>query len=80
MWRGWYTVDGADSDVIRKLARQDRDTTVEEDIRLVEAVQRGLKSRGYRPGPLVIDPDGGVNSEHSVRVLQEWMRSGVDAH
>ena len=53
-------------------------TTVEEDIHLVEAVQRGLKSRGYRPGPLVIDPAFGVNSEHSIQTLQQWMREAVD--
>ncbi len=78
VWRGWYTVDGIDSDVISRLAVQDRTTTVEEDIRLVESVQRGLSSRGYRPGPLVIDPAGGVRSEHSIRTLQEWLREAVD--
>jgi hypothetical protein len=55
-----------DSDVVRRLASQDRATTVEEDIHLVESVQRGLKSRGYVPGPLVIDPKCGLNSEHSI--------------
>jgi len=38
VWRGWYTVDGESSDVVRDLARQDRATTVEEDIHLVESV------------------------------------------
>ena len=69
VWRGWYTVDGVDSEVIRRLAVQDRSTTVEEDIYLVESVQRGLRSRGYKPGPLVVDPACGVNSEHSVQTL-----------
>ena len=78
VFRGWYTVDGAESEVIRALARQDRETTVEEDIHLVESVQRGLNSRGYRSGPLVLDPNCGVHSEHSVRVLQQWMRKAVD--
>ena len=77
VWRGWYTAGGVDSDVIHRLALQDRGTTVEEDIHLVESVQRGLKNRGYRPGPLVLDPKCGVNSEHSIRALQEWMRAGV---
>ena len=75
--RGWYTIDGEESDVIRGLAQQDRETTVEEDIHLVESVQRGLNSRGYKPGPLVLDPNHGVHSEHSVRVLQQWMREAV---
>ncbi len=78
VWRGWYSIDGAESDVVRRLAVQDRATTVEEDIRLVEAVQRGLHSKGYRPGPLVIDPSHGVNSEHSIQALQQWLREAID--
>jgi len=78
VWRGWFTENGWDNEVIRRLASQDRATTVEEDIRLVESVQRGLSSRGYRPGPLVLDPDCGVNSEHSIRTLHEWMRAAID--
>ncbi|QFT79909.1 3-phenylpropionate/cinnamic acid dioxygenase subunit alpha [Roseovarius sp. THAF27] len=79
VWRGWYTEGGWDSEVIRRLAVQDRATTVEEDIHLVESVQRGLKSRGYIPGPLVVDPECGVNSEHSVMTLQKWMREGIES-
>jgi phenylpropionate dioxygenase-like ring-hydroxylating dioxygenase large terminal subunit len=78
VWRGWYAADDADGEIAAKLAVQDRKTTVEEDIRLVESVQRGLKSRGYVPGPLVVDPACGVNSEHSVKILQAWMREAVD--
>jgi phenylpropionate dioxygenase-like ring-hydroxylating dioxygenase large terminal subunit len=78
VWRGWYTFDGADEAKIRALAVQDRETTVEEDIHLVESVQRGLGSRGYVPGPLVVDPKGGVNSEHPVMHLQRWMREAID--
>ena len=72
MYRGWHTVGGVHSDAILGLAQQDLDTTVAEDIKLVESVQRGLTSLGYRPGPLVIDPDFGVNSEHSIRALKQW--------
>lgn len=78
VWRGWYSIDGEESDSVRRLAIQDRATTVEEDIHLVESVQRGLKSRGYKPGPLVVDPKCGVSSEHSVKALQSWMRDAVD--
>lgn len=77
VWRGWYSMQGIDENVIHSLAVQDRQTTVEEDIHLVESVQRGLQSRGYRPGPLVLDPSCGVKSEHSIKVLQQWMREGV---
>ncbi len=75
--RGWYTDDEHDAPMIDTLAEQDRNTTVAEDIRLVESVQRGLKSRGYRPGPLVIDPAGGVNSEHSIHALNTWIREAL---
>lgn len=78
VWRGWYSVDGVDSETVRRLAVQDRATTVEEDIHLVQSVQRGLQSRGYRPGPLVVDPKCGVRSEHSIKVLQGWMRDAID--
>ena len=78
VFRGWYTEGGVESEVIRRLAQQDRATTVEEDIRLVESVQRGLQSRGYRPGPLVLDPACGLQSEHSIQILQQWMREAVD--
>jgi phenylpropionate dioxygenase-like ring-hydroxylating dioxygenase large terminal subunit len=78
VWRGWYSVGGYDDETVRRMAQQDRATTVEEDIHLVESVQRGLKSRGYVPGPLVVDPGCGVNSEHSILHLQRWMREAVE--
>jgi len=78
VWRGWYSVGGAENDIVRQMAVQDRETTVAEDIGLVESVQRGLKSRGYVPGPLVVDPKCGVNSEHSILTLQRWMKESVD--
>jgi len=74
LWRGWYSIDGKADSVVKELAVQDRQTTVEEDIGLVESVQRGLNSRGYKPGPLVLDPNSGVDSEHSIASLQQWMR------
>jgi carnitine monooxygenase subunit len=78
VWRGWFTIDGAESEVIRRLAVQDRQTTVEEDVRLVDSVQRGMNSRGYSPGPLVVDSSGrGVNSEHALHTLQGWIRDAV---
>ena len=77
VFRGWYTVDGVESDAVIQLAGQDRSTTVAEDIGLVESVQRGLHSRGYRPGPLVLDPNQGVNSEHSIKALYDWYQTAM---
>ena len=78
VWRGWYTPGGAESETVRRLAVQDRETTVAEDLRLVESVAQGLKSRGYRPGPLVFDPAGGLNTENAIRTLQQWMREAAE--
>lgn len=78
VWRGWYSIGGMDNETVRRMAVQDRATTVEEDIRLVESVQKGLNSRGYKPGPLVLDPKGGVKSEHSIMSLQKWTREAID--
>jgi phenylpropionate dioxygenase-like ring-hydroxylating dioxygenase large terminal subunit len=77
VYRGWYNIDGALSEAVSRLAAQDLTTTVAEDIRLVNSVQQGLASLGYRPGPLVLDPGYGVNSEHSIRAIHEWI---LDAH
>lgn len=73
VYRGWYSKDGVEDEVLYRLAEQDLNTTVAEDIRLVESVQQGLSSRGYKPGPLAIDPNYGVNSEHSIAAIKNWV-------
>ena len=73
VYRAWYCVDGAPSESVSALAEQDLTTAVAEDIRLVNSVQQGLDNLGYRPGPLIIDPAYGVNSEHSIRTIHEWV-------
>ena len=78
VWRGWYSIDGMESETLRQLVVLDRETTVEEVIHLVKSVQRGLTSRGFRPGLLVMDPADGVNSEQSIAVLRSWMRYATD--
>jgi len=80
LYRGWYACDEAGEIIARQLALQDRETTVAEDILLVESIQRGLKSRGYTAGPLVLDPKGGVNSEHSILALHNWIREAINAY
>ncbi|MBC6439190.1 MAG: aromatic ring-hydroxylating dioxygenase subunit alpha [Rhodospirillales bacterium] len=75
--RGWFTPGGETSERIDKLAQQDLETTVTEDISIVEAVQRGLESGYYEPGPLVIDPKGGALSEHSIAAIYGWYREAM---
>ena len=78
--RQWFAADGVEPELIESLAEQDLRTTVAEDVRLVESVQRGLESGGYRPAPLIVDPAGGVNSEHSIRTLYEWLEEAMGSH
>ncbi|MEL6477072.1 MAG: aromatic ring-hydroxylating dioxygenase subunit alpha [Pseudomonadota bacterium] len=76
--RGWFSSDGVVDDTLQQVIDLDRDTTFAEDLELVKRVQRGLGSRGYRPGPLVMAPEFGINSEHSIAALHGWVREALD--
>jgi phenylpropionate dioxygenase-like ring-hydroxylating dioxygenase large terminal subunit len=78
VYRQWYSPDGAVDQHLGHVIEMDRDTTFSEDLRLVERVQRGLGSLGYRPGVLVVNPAQGIDSEHSIATLHRWMRESVD--
>lgn len=75
--RSFYSNDGWVDGVLQNVIDNDRETTFQEDLDIVKQVQRGLNSRGYRPGPLVIDPDGGIDNELPVQKLHEWLRDAV---
>ena len=75
--RGWFSGDGVVDDQLQRVIDLDRETTFAEDLQLVKNVQRGLGSRGYRPGPLVISPACGINSEHSLAALHGWIREAL---
>ncbi len=77
--RRWFSDRHGDDDKVRRVAELDRQTTFEEDLNLIRNVQRGLNSKGYRPGPLVLDPAEGVNSEHSVAALHGWFLDSLGA-
>ena len=77
--RGWYAADGQDAGETLAIADIDRTTTFAEDLPILQSVQRGLASRGYRPGPLVVDPAGGVDNELSVQTIHQWVRDALDA-
>jgi phenylpropionate dioxygenase-like ring-hydroxylating dioxygenase large terminal subunit len=76
--RTWYSKDGVVDDSLQRVIDLDRDTTFAEDLRLVKRIQRGLGSRGYNPGPLVINVAGGIDSEHSIAALHDWVREASD--
>ncbi|MEO0820114.1 MAG: aromatic ring-hydroxylating dioxygenase subunit alpha [Pseudomonadota bacterium] len=75
--RGWFSQDGVVDDRLQGVIDLDRDTTFAEDLLLVRRVQRGLNSRGYRPGPLVMAPACGIDSEHSIAALHGWVREAL---
>ena len=76
--RGWYSNDGEVDESLQKVIDLDRETTFAEDLVLVKNVQRGINSKGYTPGPLIIDKDGSIDSELSIAALHQWMREGVN--
>lgn len=76
--REWFSIDGKDSAVVRQVADEDARTTVAEDLDLVRSVQKGLGSRGYRPGPLIIDPELGINSEHTIAAIKAWYTEAME--
>lgn len=78
VYRGWYGVDGTVDSTLQTVIDLDRETTFAEDLELVKNVQRGLRSMGYQPGPLIIDPDDGIDNELSVAMLHQWLREAVD--
>ncbi len=78
VFRGWFSATGEVDKALRHVMEMDRNTTFAEDLVLVRNVQRGIRSRGYRPGPLIIDPAGGIDNELSVAHLHKWFREAID--
>ncbi|MCY4051573.1 MAG: aromatic ring-hydroxylating dioxygenase subunit alpha [Gammaproteobacteria bacterium] len=77
VYRGWYSEDGEITETLQKVIDRDYETTFSEDLKLVRNVQRGLHSIGYRPGPLIVDPAGGIDNELSISVLHQWLRESL---
>ena len=51
-------------------------TTFAEDPPVIESIQRSMSSPAYRPGPILVDPDGGPMSEHAVASIHKlWNES-----
>ena len=50
------------------------EVTMQEDFRIIESVQRGLHSRGFVNGVLLIDEMLSEKSEHPVAHFQQYIR------
>ena len=77
VFRTFYSNDGEIDDTLQTVIDNDRETTFQEDLDIVTQVQRGLQSRGYKPGPLVLNREGGINNEMPIYHLHEWLKQAV---
>ena len=66
--REWWLDQAEPTPQQQEIIDLDWATTVAEDHSIINSVQRGVSSRGYRPGPLIVDPSGsaGVHAENGV--------------
>lgn len=55
----------------------EHNTTDQEDVSIVESVQRGLRSHGYRRGRFVVDANRSHISEHSVHHFQRLVAAAL---
>lgn len=56
--RSWFFGSPEPTPEQWEIIELDRTTTFAEDLTIINSVQRGLQSRGYQPGLLVLDPTG----------------------
>ncbi|HMB74921.1 MAG TPA: RHO alpha subunit C-terminal catalytic domain-containing protein, partial [Kiloniellaceae bacterium] len=78
VYRGWLSPGGDEDRTTMEIAEIDKKTTFVEDLPVVESVQRGLNSRGYAGGPLVLNPKGGVDNERSIQAIHGWVREALE--
>ena len=73
IYRSWFFENEEPTPEQMKIVELDRTTTFDEDIYLVNSVQRGLNSRGYKPGPIVMNPEGfaTTQSENATYAIKE---------
>lgn len=78
----WYVSGAASTEQQKELIDKyyHKENVPLEDARIVESVQRGLKSFGYDYGPLMIDAKRTEKSEHGVQQVQDLVRQalGID--
>jgi choline monooxygenase len=73
----FYTEDGVLDQVTGEICRYFNDVLGPEDVSLVETVQKGLHSRSYERGRLMIDPGRSYFSEHAVHHFQQLVVRGI---
>ena len=78
--REWWFDTDTPTNEQAEIIDLDWHTTVTEDFDLMDSVQRGMRSRGYTPGPLIERLDGiaTVHSEDTVAHLQNLVRTALE--
>ena len=76
--RSWFFEGAEPTPAQREIIELDRTTTFAEDLSIIDSVQRGLRSRGYQPGPLILDPSG-VATSRSENTAYELKKLVLDA-
>lgn len=66
----WWLA-GEARDFEREIIHQHASTTFAEDAPIVDSVQRGLRSRGYQQGPVLVDEANSSRSEHPILAFQQ---------
>ncbi len=69
----WYLPSAEPTDRQRELFAFRSDYTQPEDVEVCEGVQRGLHSRGYQRGRLMVDAAFTELSEHGTHHIQHWV-------
>ena len=78
-YQDWFTLGGKKTKQLKDAIKYQRDVLQPEDIALCESVQRGLKSKGYNQGRLIVDPECSEISEHGVHHFQQLVVDAVGA-
>ena len=73
----WYFQDSEPTPEQAEIIAHLHDTVRLEDVALCESVQRGLKSRAYHQGRLIVDKARSDASEHSVHHFQSLVRRAL---
>ena len=69
----WYLPTAQPTDHQRELFRFRAEHTQPEDLAVCEGMQRGLHSRGFQQGRLMVDADFTELSEHGSHHIQHWV-------
>ena len=77
--RSWFFDSAEPTPEQWEIIEMDRTTTFAEDLTIIDSVQRGLNSRGYQPGTLVLDPSGvaTISSENTAFELKKLVLAAL---